>query len=64
MAPPSELFGKNERGEPRVPNLDEVEGTPKRDIVLPVCYRNTPWALTTAHAVGRNLPAKRTRPIL
>lgn len=52
MAPPSELFGKNERGEPRVPNLDEVEGTPKRDIVLPVCYRNTPWALTTAHAVG------------
>lgn len=52
MAPPSELFGKNDRGEPRVPNLDEIEGTPKRDIVLPVCYRNTPWALTTAHAIG------------
>jgi superfamily I DNA and RNA helicase len=52
MAPPSELFGTNERGEPRVPNLDEVEGTPKRDIVLPVCYRNTPWALSTAHAIG------------
>ena len=52
MAPPSELFGKNGQGEPRVPNLDEIEGTPKRDIVLPVCYRNTPWALTTAHAIG------------
>jgi superfamily I DNA and RNA helicase len=52
MAPPSELFGNNNRGEPRVPNLDEVEGTAKKDIVLPVCYRNTPWALTTAHAVG------------
>lgn len=52
MAPPSELFGKNGNGEPRVPNLDEVEGTPRRDIVLPVCYRNTPWALTTAHAIG------------
>ena len=22
------------------------------DIVLPVCYRNTPWALTLAHALG------------
>ncbi len=52
MAPPSELFGKNQRGEPRVPDLDEVEGTPRRDIILPVCYRNTPWALTAAHAIG------------
>lgn len=52
MAPPSELFGRNNRGEPYVPNLDEIEGTPRRDIVLPVCYRNTPWALTAAHSIG------------
>jgi superfamily I DNA and RNA helicase len=52
MAPPAELFGAGEDGQPCVPNLDSEEEAPKRDIVLPVCYRNTPWALTTAHAVG------------
>lgn len=51
MAPPAELFGRGPDG-PNVPNLESEEGAPKRDIVLPVCYRNTPWALTTAHAVG------------
>ncbi|BAQ35241.1 DEAD/DEAH box helicase [Dehalococcoides sp. UCH007] len=25
---------------------------PAKDIILPVCYRNTPWALATAHALG------------
>ena len=52
MVPPSELFGKSSRGEPNVPNLDTPEGTARRDIVLPVCYRNTPWSLTVAHAIG------------
>jgi superfamily I DNA and RNA helicase len=52
MAPPAELFGVRNDGQPNVPNLESPEGTPRRDIVLPVCYRNTPWALTTAHAVG------------
>ena len=52
MAPPAELFGSRRDGQPNVPNLESPEGTPRRDIVLPVCYRNTPWALTTAHAVG------------
>jgi superfamily I DNA and RNA helicase len=52
MAPPAELFGFDEKGEPRVPNLSETEGTARRDIVLPVCYRNTPWVLTSAHAIG------------
>ncbi len=52
MVPPFELFGKNARGEPNVPNLDTPEGTARRDIVLPVCYRNTPWSLTVAHAIG------------
>ena len=52
MTPPAELFGVRNDGQPNVPDLETAEGTPRRDIVLPVCYRNTPWALTTAHAVG------------
>ncbi|MBS1815255.1 MAG: DEAD/DEAH box helicase [Acidobacteria bacterium] len=52
MAPPAELFGSKENGEARVPNLNETPGTARRDIVLPVCYRNTPWVLTSAHAIG------------
>jgi len=31
---------------------EEAAGEPKRDVVLPVCYRNTPWALSLAHALG------------
>jgi superfamily I DNA and RNA helicase len=52
MAPPSELFGKWENGQPRVPELHNLDGEPTQDVILPVCYRNTPWALTTAHALG------------
>jgi superfamily I DNA and RNA helicase len=52
MAPPSELFGVNEKREPRVPALHENPDEPTQDIILPVCYRNTPWALTIAHALG------------
>jgi superfamily I DNA and RNA helicase len=51
MPDTDELFGTGPAGESLV-SLDEVPGTPRRDIVLPVCYRNTPWALATAHAVG------------
>lgn len=49
---PSRLFGSDVTGRPRVPTLAHVEGDARRDIILPVCYRNTPWALTTAHALG------------
>ena len=51
MRPASELFGKDKHGQPRV-ELRNQEGKPKQDIVLPVCYRNTPWSLTIAHALG------------
>lgn len=51
MAPPDELFGVDAGGRPLV-ELHNVEGKPQQDIILPVCYRNTPWALATAHAVG------------
>lgn len=46
-----ELFGKDEEGSPRV-HLANVDDQPQQDIILPVCYRNTPWALTLAHALG------------
>jgi len=59
MAPPAELFGSTSEGHVRVPHLDSEENAPRRDIVLPVCYRNTPWALTTAHAIGFGIYRKR-----
>jgi superfamily I DNA and RNA helicase len=52
MVPPQELFGKSAEGVPHVPDLHPLEDGANRDIVLPVCYRNTPWTLTTAHALG------------
>jgi len=52
MSPPSELFGQDANGRPRVPELSNEPRSPHQDIVLPVCYRNTPWALTIAHALG------------
>lgn len=51
MPSTDELFGEGPRGEPLV-SLDAAADGPRRDIVLPVCYRNTPWALATAHALG------------
>jgi superfamily I DNA and RNA helicase len=51
MPATDDLFGTTEDAEPLV-NLHTPEGEARRDITLPVCYRNTPWALTTAHALG------------
>lgn len=52
MTPPEELFGKNpETNRPNV-SLSNNPNEPKQDIILPVCYRNTKWALTVAHALG------------
>lgn len=51
MPPASELFGKKIDGSPRV-ELKNTEDSPQQDIVLPVCYRNTKWAITTAHSIG------------
>jgi superfamily I DNA and RNA helicase len=46
-----ELFGTGPQGEQLV-SLESGLGGARRDIVLQVCYRNTPWALATAHALG------------
>lgn len=52
MLPPEKLFGTNAAGEHRITDLVNVPGQPITDAILPVCYRNTPWALTMAHALG------------
>ena len=51
MPDTDELFGTGPSGESLV-SLQSAPDSPRRDIVLPVCYRNTPWALATAHALG------------
>ena len=47
----AELFGTDGAGR-AVVNLENVDSEPRRDIILEVCYRNTPWALTMGHALG------------
>jgi len=56
-----DIFGRNEAGEPLV-DLRSDEKQPKKDIILPVCYRNTPWALVTGHALGAGLYRKKASP--
>jgi superfamily I DNA and RNA helicase len=51
MPDTDELFGTGSSGESLV-SIRNTPNSPRRDIVLPVCYRNTPWALATAHALG------------
>jgi superfamily I DNA and RNA helicase len=51
MAPVEDLFGKDKNGVPLV-SVNNTENEAQQDIILPVCYRNTPWALTLAHSLG------------
>lgn len=51
MPATDELFGLDSNGEPRV-TVENADGEPRRDIILPICYRNPPWTLATAHAIG------------
>jgi superfamily I DNA and RNA helicase len=46
-----ELFGISEGHIPKV-ELYNTPGQPRRDIILPHCYRNTPWAIACAHMLG------------
>ena len=46
-----EMFGLNADGTPKV-LLENRTNEARQDIVLPICYRNTPWALTLAHSLG------------
>ncbi|MEU8319750.1 ATP-binding domain-containing protein [Nonomuraea sp. NPDC048881] len=51
MPDTDELFGRGPDGDSLV-SLESPPDGPQRDIVLPICYRNTPWSLATAHALG------------
>lgn len=46
-----EMFGVDDDGNLNI-NIENKENEPKRDITLPVCYRNPPWTLALAHALG------------
>lgn len=46
-----EMFGVDEDGNPII-NIENIENEPQRDIILPICYRNPPWTLAMAHALG------------
>jgi superfamily I DNA and RNA helicase len=52
VAQVAELFGRGADKKPRVQRLSRGQGVAEADIILPVCYRNTPWALSVAHAIG------------
>lgn len=49
-----DTFGTNIHGEPLV-RLENRPKNPRQDIILPKCYRNTPWALVAAHALGSGI---------
>lgn len=51
MPSTDELFGVAPGGASLI-DLRRGENDPETDIILPTCYRNTPWALTVAHALG------------
>jgi len=67
MSTPNDLFGKNKYGQPRVTLKNEAD-RPPQDIILKVCYRNTPWALAVAHSLGfgiyRDISDKNETPIV
>lgn len=46
-----EMFGTRDDGTPII-SLENESNKPLKDIMLPVCYRNTRWALTLAHSLG------------
>lgn len=52
VLPPEELFGADEKGNPLVRLNTEEGATPKQDIILEKCYRNSRPLLATAHALG------------
>ncbi|KAF7962100.1 hypothetical protein AWV80_25825 [Cupriavidus sp. UYMU48A] len=52
VLPPEELFGAGDDGNPLVVLNTEEGATPKQDIILEKCYRNSRPLLATAHALG------------
>ncbi|WP_198084670.1 DEAD/DEAH box helicase [Variovorax sp. E3] len=52
VLPPEELFGTDVKGRPLVVFGAEEVNTPRQDIILEKCYRNSRPLLATAHAIG------------
>lgn len=52
VLPPEELFGKKTDGTPMVSFAAEEGVSPRQDIILEKCYRNSRPLLATAHALG------------
>ncbi len=49
---PDEIFGKHPDGTPRVAFDETMPNSPRRDIMLERCYRNSRPLLVTAHSLG------------
>lgn len=47
-----DMFGVDEEGNNLVEVGNDYDDAPRTDILLPICYRNTKWALSVAHALG------------
>ncbi|PFU37415.1 RNA helicase [Bacillus cereus] len=66
MPSTKEMFGVDSNGNPLVSisnNLDDPS-QPRTDIVLPICYRNSKWTLTIAHALGFGVYRNATPPLV
>lgn len=46
-----DMFGTDIQGSLNI-NIENQDGEAKRDIILPICYRNPPWTLALAHSLG------------
>ncbi|HEY5583710.1 MAG TPA: ATP-binding domain-containing protein [Ruminiclostridium sp.] len=49
-----EMFGRDKEGNLNI-ILENRPNEAQQDIILPICYRNPPWALSIAHALGFGL---------
>lgn len=49
-----EMFGRDLEGNLNI-TLENKPNEAQQDIILPICYRNPPWALSIAHALGFGL---------
>jgi superfamily I DNA and RNA helicase len=60
-----EMFGVDENQKPLVDisNSDDLS-KPRTDIILPICYRNSKWALTIAHALGFGIYRDEPQPLV
>ncbi len=66
MPSTKEMFGVDSNGKPLVTINNNIEdpSQPRTDIVLPICYRNSKWTLTVAHALGFGVYRNTTPPLV